>query len=343
MTRPIPDSPRPAAQASAPASAAAPFRIQVVCDRCREEGLAGAESFADLGDLLDFEPVPRKIARADGWTPEIQRAFVAALAVTGSERQSASVVGRAQYGVTQLRRAEGNESFLAACAKAMEIFQEKERVRRADGLLAAVHGEAARARGRPRPAWSGAETRRLPPPPRKEEEPDTEKAARAWLERILAHVLLKLEQERNARLEGRIAAADLYVRQVTCLEVLIDLAAADLGIDSARLLDECRRGGSHLVEIAETPLSRLLDEARRLHWQRCGEPARPAPPRHLFEERDGYTLEPCDQAWSDRELSLEEQWRRFEEQHKIDAQAHVEWEAGARRDYERRRDSAADS
>src|SRR4051794_11084909 len=101
MTRPIPDSPRPAAQASAPASAAAPFRIPVVCDRCREEGLAGAESFAGLGDLLDFEPVPRKTARADGWTPDKQRAFIAALAVTGSDRRAAHAVGMAPNGVEQ--------------------------------------------------------------------------------------------------------------------------------------------------------------------------------------------------------------------------------------------------
>jgi hypothetical protein len=45
--------------------------------------------------------------------------------------------------------------------------------------------------------------------------------------------------------------------------------------------------------------------------------------------------------WSGRELSHEEQRARFREQHAIDAAAQVAWEAEARRDYERRRESAA--
>ena len=39
----------------------------VLCDRCRAEGLAGEAVFAGLaglGDLLDFEPVPRRVERA---------------------------------------------------------------------------------------------------------------------------------------------------------------------------------------------------------------------------------------------------------------------------------------
>jgi hypothetical protein len=134
------------------------------CDRCRAEGLAGEAEFAEfagLGDLLDFEPVARR-KRANGWDPEAQRAFIAALAATGSDRQAAAVVGRNTFGITQLCKAEGNESFLAARAKAIEIFEEKERVRRSDGLLAAVHDETTRARHRHRLAWSGAATRRLP-------------------------------------------------------------------------------------------------------------------------------------------------------------------------------------
>ena len=65
----------------------------VLCDRCRAEGLAGEAEFAelaDLGDLLDFEPVPRR-KRANGWDAEVQRAFIVALAVTGSDRQAAAV------------------------------------------------------------------------------------------------------------------------------------------------------------------------------------------------------------------------------------------------------------
>ena len=34
--------------------------IPVICDRCRVQGTAGAENFTDVGDLLDFQPVPRR-------------------------------------------------------------------------------------------------------------------------------------------------------------------------------------------------------------------------------------------------------------------------------------------
>ena len=37
------------------------------------------------GDLLDFTPVPRKLNRADGWSAEKQRAFIAALSAALSE------------------------------------------------------------------------------------------------------------------------------------------------------------------------------------------------------------------------------------------------------------------
>ena len=58
--------------------------IPVICDRCRITGLAGLGDFAHLGDLLEFTPVPREVERVDGWSPEKQRAFIAALAATGS-------------------------------------------------------------------------------------------------------------------------------------------------------------------------------------------------------------------------------------------------------------------
>ena len=39
--------------------------------------------------LPAFEPVPRKTRRHDGWTPERQKAFIAALADTGSVKRAA--------------------------------------------------------------------------------------------------------------------------------------------------------------------------------------------------------------------------------------------------------------
>lgn len=54
--------------------------ISVICDRCRAAGTAGAGQFSHLGDLLEFEPVPRAKAQVDGWNEEQQRAFIALLA-----------------------------------------------------------------------------------------------------------------------------------------------------------------------------------------------------------------------------------------------------------------------
>ncbi len=312
----------------------------VLCDRCRAEGLAGEAEFeelAGLGDLLDFEPVPRR-KRANGWDSEAQRAFVAALAVTGSDRQAAAVVGRNAFGITQLCEAKGNEGFLAARAKAMEIFEEKERVRRSDGLLAAVHGEETRARGRHRVAWSGAATRQPFPPvpdPERALEPagtdpaDADKLIEELLQILARKYFSKLEQERRARLEGRIAEADFYVRQITCLEVSLDMVSGD----GMAYLRDFRCRGHDLLHIAETEMSKLLDQARRLHWDQCGEPPRPGyPPLHLLVQQKGFAIEPLDGTYSNDPdgLTHGEQQRVQNERNARDAEAQIAWEAEAR-------------
>lgn len=321
----------------------------VLCDRCRAEGLAGEAEFerlAGLGDLLDFEPVPRKIERADGWTAEIQRAFVAALAVTGSNRQAATVVERAAYGVTQLRQAEGNEGFLAACDEAMEIWRERERVRRADNLLAAARGETARrGPGRPRLAWSGAATRRPPPaPPEPAAAPaplEIEAALDAmdedYLETLVAIVRkyrIKLESERRCRLEGRIAEADFYLRQITMLEVAMDV----VGGNGMEVLKRARLGEYGSLDIAETGMSIFLDGARREYWQEMGEPPRPEyPPRHLLEQHEGFATEPLTTSLGFYGEGAAEKRAAIDAQCARDARAQVEWEAEALRDWEERR------
>ena len=63
--------------------------IPVICDRCRSTGNAGEADFSHLGDLLEFDPVPRKHDRVDGRHAERQLAFIAALAATGSKRRAA--------------------------------------------------------------------------------------------------------------------------------------------------------------------------------------------------------------------------------------------------------------
>jgi hypothetical protein len=70
--------------------------------------------------LPDFTPVPRKY-RHDGWTPERQKAFIAALADTGSVRRAAAMVNMAQTNCYTLRRAPGAESFRRAWAAALDF------------------------------------------------------------------------------------------------------------------------------------------------------------------------------------------------------------------------------
>jgi len=70
--------------------------------------------------LPDFTPVPRKY-RHDGWTPERQKAFIAALADTGSVGRAAAMVNMAQTNCYTLRRAPGAESFRRAWEAALDF------------------------------------------------------------------------------------------------------------------------------------------------------------------------------------------------------------------------------
>jgi hypothetical protein len=70
--------------------------------------------------LPEFTPVPRKY-RHDGWTAERQRAFIGALADTGSVSRAAAMVNMAQTNCYTLRRAPGAESFRRAWEAALDF------------------------------------------------------------------------------------------------------------------------------------------------------------------------------------------------------------------------------
>jgi hypothetical protein len=82
---------------------------------------------------MNFTPVQRR-AHANGWTPEHQRAFIAALAITGSPRQAARAIGKHQFGAEGLRTAKTGRSFAAAWDAAMELARERETHRIHDNL-----------------------------------------------------------------------------------------------------------------------------------------------------------------------------------------------------------------
>ena len=83
-----------------------------------------------------FDPVPTR-ARADGWTPERQRRFIAQLARTGIVAVAAREVGMGQTSAYNLRRRKGAESFAAAWDDALD----EGRLRAFDvAMSAALHG-----------------------------------------------------------------------------------------------------------------------------------------------------------------------------------------------------------
>ena len=77
-----------------------------------------AEASAQL--VAGFTPVPRKY-RYDGWTPERQKAFIQALADTGSVTRAAGMVNMAQANCYTLRRSPGAEEFRRAWDAALDF------------------------------------------------------------------------------------------------------------------------------------------------------------------------------------------------------------------------------
>lgn len=71
--------------------------------------------------LPPFTPVPRKAERSNGWKPEVQRAFIEALAETGSVRSAARRVNRAEVGAYMLRRHPEAAEFRRAWDVALDI------------------------------------------------------------------------------------------------------------------------------------------------------------------------------------------------------------------------------
>ncbi|WP_374405392.1 hypothetical protein [Pelagerythrobacter sp.] len=71
--------------------------------------------------LPAFAPVPRQVDRSNGWKPEVQRAFIEALADTGSVTSACRRVRRSTNGAYHLRRQPGAEGFRAAWDAAVDL------------------------------------------------------------------------------------------------------------------------------------------------------------------------------------------------------------------------------
>ncbi|HEX8573935.1 MAG TPA: hypothetical protein VF759_14415 [Allosphingosinicella sp.] len=65
-------------------------------------------------DPFAFEPVPSRTKRRDGWTPERQRGFIAALAMVGIVSWAAEAVGMSRKTAYDLLKRAGPDSEFAA-------------------------------------------------------------------------------------------------------------------------------------------------------------------------------------------------------------------------------------
>jgi len=99
--------------------------LPVICDKCAAEGVAGDEAFADIPYLLAFDPVPRP-AHDRLWDAPTQRAFVAALAVTGSVERAARSIKRHAFAVEKLRKSRSAREFNEACEAALDVARQRE-------------------------------------------------------------------------------------------------------------------------------------------------------------------------------------------------------------------------
>ncbi len=76
-----------------------------------EQTVADLTADPEIAALLDFDPVPRKIEVAGGWTPDKQREFIARLAVHGSPNGACDEMGMHRTGVTKLYKSPFGASF----------------------------------------------------------------------------------------------------------------------------------------------------------------------------------------------------------------------------------------
>ncbi len=295
-------------------------------NRHPQPGLAPDEPLhvdPDIAAQLEFEPVPRQINRPDGWTAERQREFIQRLAISGSPQKACVEMGKNVTGIEALYKVASADSFRAAWDLAVKIGRQAQGIDGGPPHLGPVPGIARRK--------SPGGRASMAIPDCDDDEPEMSEAIQLQLiEGLLAKWLAKVEEERRARLAGEVVAADFYLRQVTFFEITYDLMCSDLGRDAWAILSNLRRGGTHITQIAETPLSRILDQKRREMWQAMGDPDRPEhpPARYLISKLD-YSLEPLEyeQGGPEGQALKSEYERRHEE----DAKKQAEWESTQRR------------
>ena len=93
-----------------------------------QKGEGAAEALPidlEIDALLEFEPVPRKVKRPDGWTPDLQREFIHRLALTGSPKLAVVQMGKNISGIEAVYKDKAAESFRFAWDSALELGQRR--------------------------------------------------------------------------------------------------------------------------------------------------------------------------------------------------------------------------
>ncbi|HEX8486793.1 hypothetical protein [Sphingomonas sp.] len=206
-----------------------------------------------------FTPVTRRKPRHDGWTADRQRAFIAALAETGSVSHAAARINMAKEGAYQLRMAPGADSFRKAWAAALDYGVQQladlaiDRAREGVPVPVFYNGEQVGEKrayndrllmfilrhhmpGKYGPALAGGTRSQATIEREAAENCPTCRAAReevvddkpsdeaeAWLDRVLKLYFGKVGQEHAERRAGRWQAADFFLRQLTHIELILDL------------------------------------------------------------------------------------------------------------------------
>jgi hypothetical protein len=146
---------------------------------------------------------------------------------------------------------------------------------------------------------------------------------------LLKPYLAKVAAEREARLAGRVVDADFALRQATVYEIALDLAARSNGeIGMEALRSACQSGELTLADIAQSPLSKLLGDARRALWTELAAPARPeGVDAELLDHSGGggLTTEPAKLLTGGKDLLTQQLAQQ--QRHEDAAKAQVAWEA----------------
>lgn len=112
-----------------------------------------AELAADpeIAPLLTFTPVPRKALRPNGWTPDLQREFIAYLAWCGIPSLAAKTLDKNLSGIATIYKTQGSDSFRASWDAAVALGERRNRKARLLLNTAPIPGIGPRGAHAPRP------------------------------------------------------------------------------------------------------------------------------------------------------------------------------------------------